>query len=87
MTQKPRKGNFVELKSKTIPGGAWPQISQDTLARLAFVASEISHHLSWLYRSVPDNCIKRSALPDLHQLKTSSEDDVFSKPKMRQKCT
>ena len=45
-----------------------------------------SVNLCWLYRSVPDNCIKRSALPDPHQLKTSSEDDVFSKPKMRQKC-
>jgi len=45
MTQKPRKGNFGELRSKTIPGGAWPQISQDTLARLAFVVSEISQFI------------------------------------------
>ena len=32
MTQKPRKGDFMELKSKTFPRGAWPRTPLEAYA-------------------------------------------------------
>ena len=37
MTQKPRKGDFGELKSKTFPGGACPQSSLEVGNRSVFI--------------------------------------------------
>ena len=36
MTQKPRKGDFGELKSKTFPGVACPQSSLEVGSRSVF---------------------------------------------------
>ena len=37
MTQKPKKGDFGELKSKTFPGGACPQSSLEVENRSVFI--------------------------------------------------
>ena len=36
-SQKPRKGEFVELKSKTFPGGACPQTSLEVGNQSVFI--------------------------------------------------
>ena len=37
MTQKPRKWDFGELKSKTLPGGTFPQTSLEIGNRSVFI--------------------------------------------------